>query len=69
MPISPDAVYSNLNQLDQVDLTTSARYREQAYEVLADPTISLVLRIAIADRLNQANHLLALQTVGSEDSY
>jgi hypothetical protein len=36
---------------------------------LADSTVSLKWRRAIADRLNQANHDLALHTVGSEDSY
>jgi hypothetical protein len=67
--ISPRQVYSHLDQLDQVDVSTSARYREEAQEVLGDPSINLSLREAIADRLNTANHLLTLQTVKGDDSY
>ncbi len=69
MSISPRRVYSNLKTIDQVDLMTSALYRELAQEVLATPEVSLTMRQAIADRLNQANRDLARQTVGSEDSY
>ncbi len=69
MTISADTVFSNLQNIDQVDPVTSAIYREQAQEVLATPSITLKLRAAIADRLNRANNDLALHTVGSEDSY
>ncbi|HAG81578.1 MAG TPA: hypothetical protein DD379_01995 [Cyanobacteria bacterium UBA11162] len=69
MIISANTVYSNLALIDQVDLVTSALYRQQAQEVLATPSIELHLRKAIADRLNRANQVLALETVGTEDSY
>lgn len=66
--ISPRQVLTNLKRIDTVDTTTSARYRQQAQQILANPQISLSLRNAIADKLHQANHLLALQTVNG-DSY
>jgi hypothetical protein len=67
--VSPETVYENLNQLDQVDLTTSAEYREMAQEVLADADVSEDVRSAIADRLNQANQQLINTTVSKTDSY
>ena len=67
--VSPETVYENLNQLDQVDLTTSAEYREMAQEVLADTDVSKDVREAIADRLNQANQQLINTTVSKTDSY
>ncbi|HIK45460.1 MAG TPA: hypothetical protein IGR64_11330 [Leptolyngbyaceae cyanobacterium M65_K2018_010] len=66
---TPKEVFEHLGQLEQVDTVQSATYREEAQEVLADTSVSLPLRQAIADRLNQANHDLALHTAGSEDSY
>jgi hypothetical protein len=67
--VSPQTVYENLNQLDQVDLTTSAEYREMAQEVLADSDVNRDVREAIADRLNQANQQLTTMTVSKTDSY
>jgi hypothetical protein len=67
--VSPETVYENLNKLDQVDLTTSAEYREMAQEVLADSDINKDVREAIADRLNQANQQLINTTVSKTDSY
>jgi Fe2+ or Zn2+ uptake regulation protein len=67
--VSPETVYANLNQLDQVDLTTSAEYREMAQEVLADSGVACDVREAIADRLNQANQQLMNTTVSKTDSY
>ena len=67
--VSPETVYANLNQLDQVDLTTSAEYREMAQEVLADSGVACDVREAIADRLNQANQQLINTTVRKTDSY
>ncbi len=67
--VSPRKVYDNLQLLEKVDTTRSALFRRQAQEVLADPNVSLSWRQAIADRLNRANHLLALHTVGGDDSY
>ena len=67
--VSPETVYENLNKLDQVDLTTSAEYREMAQEVLADSDVNKDVREAIADRLNQANKQLINTTVSKTDSY
>jgi hypothetical protein len=67
--ISPQVVYEKLDQLDQVDLTTSAEYRELAQDILADRDIDCDMREAIADRLNQANHQLINNTVSKTDSY
>jgi hypothetical protein len=67
--VSPQTVYENLNQLDQVDLTTSAEYREMAQDVLADSDINKDVREAIADRLNEANQQLTNTTVSKTDSY
>lgn len=66
---SPQIVYENLQQLEQGDVAKSAFYRQLAQEILADTKVSLLWRQAIADRLYQANHELAMQTVGSNDSY
>ena len=65
--LSPQTVYENLTLLDDDNALSSATYREQAWEVLADPSVSLSWRQAIADRLNRANRNLALLTVGPED--
>jgi hypothetical protein len=62
-------VYANLARIDQVDLATSAIYRQQAQEVLANPRVGLELRQAISDRLMQANRYLSMQTVNNGDSY
>lgn len=67
--ISPQAAYENLNLLEQVDVVTSAIYRQLAQEVLADPDVSLSWRQAIAEKLGQANYLLSLVTVTNDDSY
>lgn len=67
--ISPQAAYDNLRLLEQVDVANSAFYRQLAQEVLADSDVSLTWRQAIADRLNQANHLLEMVTVDDNDSY
>jgi hypothetical protein len=67
--ISPQMVYENLDLLEQVDLVTSATYRQSAQEVLADPDVSLTWQQAIADRLNQANRQLSTGTVDGNDSY
>jgi hypothetical protein len=67
--VSLQAVYDNLEQIDRVDATTSAIYRQSAQEVLANPEISLEWRKAISDRLNQANHELTVHSVVDDDSY
>lgn len=66
---APEVVFEHLQNLDQTSVGESATYRQEAQDILADPRISLQWRQAIADRLNRANHLLALVTVGGDDSY
>lgn len=69
MSISPETVYENLNLLDKVDVTTSALYRQQAQEILANQKISLQWRQKIADRLYQANNRLTMVNIADNDSY
>jgi hypothetical protein len=69
MQVSPQTAYENLSLLEQVDIVTSASYRQVAQEILADSSISLNWRQAISDRLNYANYLLALVTASNDDSY
>ncbi|MBX2865755.1 MAG: hypothetical protein KTR27_19560 [Leptolyngbyaceae cyanobacterium MAG.088] len=66
---SPKTIYENLNDLEKVDIVTSARYRQLAQAVLADTSINETLRQNIAERLQQANHLLAIKTVDGDESY
>ncbi|MGD1853182.1 MAG: hypothetical protein ACFB2W_02935 [Leptolyngbyaceae cyanobacterium] len=66
---SPKTIYESLNDLEKVDVVTSARYRQQAQAILADPSVSETLRQNIAERLQQANHLLALKSVEGDESY
>jgi hypothetical protein len=68
METSIQTVYDNLKFLDRVDAPTSAAYRESAQELLANPEISIEWRKAISDRLNQANHELAVHST-TDDSY
>lgn len=69
--ISPQTTYDYLNELDQErNDTKNAFYRQMALDVLADTAISLDWRQAIADRLNEANNLLGMVEVGTnDDSY
>jgi hypothetical protein len=69
MAIAAHTVYSKLGRMDELDPVTSAFYRQLAQEMLADANIGLGRRQAIADRLNQVNHRLALQNRCVEDSY
>ncbi|MGD1863900.1 MAG: hypothetical protein ACFB0D_05040 [Phormidesmis sp.] len=62
-------LYEDLASIDKMDVTQSARCREQAQQVLANTSISLNWRDAIAERLHEANHTLAIKTVTSDDSY
>ncbi len=62
--------YDRLSILDQVDIETSAYYRQIAQEIIADLNVSFDWRQMIADRLNEANQLLGMIYVGnSDDSY
>lgn len=67
LQVSPQTAYDNLRLLEQVDAASSAFYRQLAQEVLADTEVSLSWRQAIADRLNRANNLLGMLTVGDKD--
>ncbi len=58
-----------LLDLDQVDADTGADLRQKAQEILAETSIDLPIREAIADSLSQGNQLLTLKTVGREESY
>ena len=69
MEISLQTIYKNLEQIDRVDPTTSAMYRQSAQEILANPEISLEWRKAISDRLNQVNHELTVHAHVDDDSY
>lgn len=62
-------LYEDLANIDQMDMTRSAECREQAQQVLADSKISLNWRDAIAERLHEANHTLAIKNVTGDDSY
>jgi hypothetical protein len=66
---TPHDVLEHLKHLEEVGTVQSAEYREEAQQVLADDSVSLKLRRAIADRLNRANHDLALHTVAPDESY
>jgi hypothetical protein len=66
----PKVVYEHLEELDrQADVAQSAVYREEAQEVLADHEVSLNWREKISDRLNEANNLLTVETIGDNESY
>jgi hypothetical protein len=66
----PEIVYEHLEHLDEKgDVATSAIYREEAQEVLADHEVSLNWREKISERLNEANSLLANETITDSDSY
>lgn len=69
MNISPKLVYHNLRLLEKVSVELSAFYRQMAQEILADSEVDLLMRQAIAHRLEEANHFLELKTVTENDSY
>lgn len=67
--LSPETVYENLQYLDHGDISISAMYRQWAQDILADPTVDMKWKDAIADRLNQANQQLGSVMAGDNDSY
>jgi hypothetical protein len=69
MMLSARAIYHKLRFLEQVDVATSALYRQLAQDILANPDVKLPMRQAIANRLHHANHELEMQTVSANDSY
>ncbi len=62
-------LYEDLAGIGAMDVDKGAQCREQAQQVLANPKISLNWRDAIAERLHEANHILAIKTVTDDDSY
>ncbi|MGC1306049.1 MAG: hypothetical protein WA885_02380 [Phormidesmis sp.] len=62
-------LYEDLANIDAMDLAVGAQCRERAQQVLANPKISLNWRDAIAERLHEANHILAIKAVTGDDSY
>ncbi len=64
-----DQLCAELETLDQVDPVVGAGYRTEAQEVLANPSITLRIKTAIADLLMQANQQLVYKNVTGEDSY
>jgi hypothetical protein len=68
-PDSIEQLSQELLDLDQVDADTGADLRQKAQEILAETSIDLPIRAAIADSLSQGNQLLTLKTVGREESY
>ena len=62
-------LYEDLADIGAMDVAEGAECRERAQQVLANPKISLNWRDAIAERLHEANHILAIKTVTGDDSY
>jgi hypothetical protein len=71
MSDNPETLYNELQSVDfnQVDPVQGAEYRAEAQDAIANPSIALKLRRAIADLLIQANQQLTFKTVRSDDSY
>jgi hypothetical protein len=66
---TPETVLEHLKEIDQTDTVHSAEYRQEAIEILADLDVNIDVRQEIAEQLDDANHLMTLKTVNSEDSY
>ena len=64
-----DQFFTCLEKLGETDPVVSAIYRQRAQDILANTTIAISIRTAIADLLMKANQELTFKTVGSEDSY
>ncbi|MGB3298251.1 MAG: hypothetical protein WBA76_08265 [Phormidesmis sp.] len=62
-------LYEDLADIGTMDVAQGAQCRERAQQVLANSKISLNWRDAIAERLHEANHILAIKTVTGDDSY
>jgi hypothetical protein len=67
--LSPKNIYHRLRWLDEMDILSGAQCREMANQVMADPTVRLSLRQAIANRLNLADRLIEVRTIKGDDSY
>ncbi len=62
-------LYEDLANIGDMTMMAGAQCRERAQRILANPKISLNWRDAIAERLHEANHTLAIKTVTDGDSY
>jgi hypothetical protein len=69
LQLSPKNIYHRLRWLDEMDILSGAQCREMANQVMADPTIRLSLRQAIANRLNLADRLIEVRMIKGDDSY
>jgi hypothetical protein len=69
LQLSPKTIYHRLRWLDEMDILSGAQCREMANQVMADPTVRLSLRQAIANRLNLADRLIEVRTIKGDDSY
>jgi Zn-dependent M32 family carboxypeptidase len=70
MSNNPEILYNELQSIDfnQVDPVQGAEYRAEAQAAIANPSIALKLRRAIADLLIQANQQLTFKTIGKDDN-
>ena len=64
-----DDLCQALETLDQAETLQGAEYREQAQAMLANSSVALRFKTAIADLLMQGNQRFVLKTVQGEDSY
>ena len=69
VPMNVTAVSQLMETLEKGDVLSSALAREKVSDILATNAIDLPLRQTLADHLNQVNLLLALKTIGGDDSY
>ncbi len=69
MSLTINNLIKELENLDRGNLVESAQYRQEAQNILGDPSIALNLRTIVSDVLLQANQQLMLKTVTGDDSY
>jgi len=69
MAVTLRSVYADLKRIDEVDVETSALFRQRAQEVLAQSDFSLARRQVVAKRLMQANQFLGMNSTIEGDSY
>lgn len=62
-------IHEIIDEIDQVDQVTSSLHRQMVQEILATPELDLILRIEVADLINQKNRFLAGENIDYNDSY
>jgi hypothetical protein len=67
--LPPELVYEHLEHIAEVDPAEGASYRQEAFEVITDESVSPQWQTAICDRLNEVNHELTFSQTGKEESY